>query len=77
MKTQRKAYRQFRPVFGIASIPNTDFGSITRNIFFICSHSVVSVWKHNAQHLAELSQYLGLHKSQILASIWDSINHKY
>ena len=60
MEKQHTAYRQFSSVFGIASIPNTDFGNITPNKLNICSPCLESVWKHNAQHIAELGQYLGL-----------------
>ena len=77
MEIQHTVYRQLRSVFGIASIPNTDFGSLTPNKFNICSHCHESVWKHYAQHIVELGQCLGLHKSQILLSIWDSINPKH
>ena len=65
MGTQHTAYRQTRSVFGIASIPNINFGSITSNKFNICSHWLESVWKHNAQHIADLGQH------------WDCINAKY
>ena len=58
--TTHTAYRQIRSIFGIASIPNTDFGSITPNKFSNCSNWVESVWKHNTQHVAKLGQYLGL-----------------
>ena len=57
MEIQHIAHRQIRSVFGIASIPNTDFGSITPNEFIICSQWVESVWKHN--DIAKLRQYLG------------------
>ena len=69
METQRTAYRQIRSVFGIASILNTDFGSITPNKFSNCSHWVEIVWKDNTKHFAKLGQYLGFHRSQILVSI--------
>ena len=59
--TKHTAYRQFRSVFGIASIPNTDFRSLTPNKFNICSNWLESVCKHNAQHIAEIGQCLGLH----------------
>ena len=42
MEIQHTAYRQTRSEFGIASIPNFDFGSIKTNIFIICCHSVES-----------------------------------
>ena len=61
METQHTAYCQFRPVFGIASIPNTDFGSLKPNKLSFCNPWLESVWKDNAQHIAELGQYLGLH----------------
>ena len=77
MEKQRTAYRQIRSIFEIASTPKTNFGSITLNKFNICIHWLESVWKHNAQHIAELGQYLRLHKFQILVSIWNSINPKY
>ena len=60
MKTQHSAYRQFRSVFGIASIPNTDFASMTPNKFNIQSHWVEVVWKHNTQHIANLSSVFGI-----------------
>ena len=62
MEIHHTAYGQIRSVFGVASIPNTEFGSLTPNKFIICSHWLESVWKHNAQHTAELGQYLGLHQ---------------
>ena len=62
METQHSAYSQFRSVFGIASIPNTDFGSLTPNKINICSPWLESVWKHNGQPIAELGQYLGLYQ---------------
>ena len=71
MEIQHTAYRQIRSAFGIASIPNTDFGSITPNEFSNSSQCVESVWKHNTQHIAKLGQYLVFHRSQILVSIWD------
>ena len=37
----------------------------------------MSVYKHNAQHIAKLGQYLGFHRSQILVNIWNSINPNY
>ena len=74
---QQTAYGEKRPVFGIASVPYTDFGNTTSNKFNIWSHWVESVWKCNTQHIAKLDQFFGLHKSQILVSIWDSINPKY
>ena len=36
----------------------------------------LSVQKDNAQHKAELGQYLGFNQSQILVSVWDFINLK-
>ena len=48
---EHTAYRQIRSVFGIASIPNTGFGSITPNKCSNCSHWVESVWKQNTQHI--------------------------
>ena len=66
MEIQHSGYRQIRSVFGIASIPNTDFESITPNKFIICSHWVEVVWNHNKQHIPNLGQYLGLRQSQIL-----------
>ena len=62
METQHTAFRQFKSVFGIASIPNNDFGSLTPNKINTCSPWLESVWKHNAQLIAELVQYLGLHQ---------------
>ena len=62
MEIQHSAYRQFRSVFGIASIPNSDFGSIKPNKLNICSPWHESVWKQNAQHVADLRQYLGMHQ---------------
>ena len=44
---EHTAYRQIRSVFGIASIPNTGFGSITPNTCSNCCHWVESVWKQN------------------------------
>ena len=64
MEIQHSAYRQFRSVFGIASIPNTDFGSITPNNFNICSYWVEVVWKPNTQQIANLD--LRMRQSQIL-----------
>ena len=66
MEIQHITFRQIRPVFGIASIPNTNLGSIMPNNINICSHWVDSVWKHNTQHIANLGQYFGLRQSQIL-----------
>ena len=60
------AYRPSRSVFGIASIPNTDFRSLRTIIFSICNHWFESVWKHSTQHIAHLGQYLGLRQSHIL-----------
>ena len=68
---QHKTNRQIRSVFGIASIPNADFGSITPNKCSNCSHWVESVRKHNTEHVAKVGQYLGFHRFQILVSIWD------
>ena len=62
METQHTIYRQFMSVFGFASIPKTDFGSLTQNKFNIYSHWLESVWKHNPQHIAELGHYLGWHQ---------------
>ena len=62
MEIQHSAYRQFRSVFGIASISKTDFGSLTPNKLNLCSPWLESVWKYNAQHIAKLGQYLGLHQ---------------
>ena len=45
MEIQHTAHRHFRSVFWIASIPNTDFGSLTPNKFNICSHCHQIVWK--------------------------------
>ena len=58
MEAQHTAYRQIRSVFRIVSTPITDFGSITPNKLYICSPWLESIWKHNAQHIAELGQYL-------------------
>ena len=69
MEIQRTTYGQIRSVFETASIPNTDFGSITPNKFSNCSHWAESVWKDNTQHMAKLWQCLGFHRSQILVSI--------
>ena len=66
METQHTAYRQLRSVFGIASTPNTDFGSITPNNFNICIHWVEIAWKHKTQHIENLGQYLGLRQYQVL-----------
>ena len=71
--TQHTAYRQFRSVFGIASIPNTDFRILSPNKFNIYIHWLENAWKDNAQHIAELDRYLGLHQSQIQVSIWNSM----
>ena len=43
MERKHTVYRQIRSVFGIVSIPNTDFGSIASKKFNICSHWVESV----------------------------------
>ena len=66
MEIQNTAYRQFKSVFVIASIPSTDFGSLTpkTNKFNVSSDWLEIVWKHNAQHIADLRQYLGFHQSQ-------------
>ena len=69
MEIQRTTYRQIRSVFGTASIPNTDFGSITPNKFSNFSHWTENVWQENTQHMTNLWQYLGFHRSQILVSI--------
>ena len=58
MKTQHTVYRQFRSVYGIASVPNTDFESLMPSKLEICSPWIESAWKHNAQYLG-LHQYLG------------------
>ena len=68
---EHTAYRQIRSVFGIASIPKTDFGTIAPNKCSNCSHWVESVLKQYTQHIAKLGQYLGFHRFQILVSIWD------
>ena len=54
MEIEHTAYRQIMLVFGIVFTPNTDFESLTQIKFNICSHWLDSVWKHNAQHIAEL-----------------------
>ena len=66
MEIQHSAYRQFRSVFGIASIPNTDFGGITPNKFNIRSPWVEIAWKYNTQFIANFGHYMGLRQSQIL-----------
>ena len=66
MEIQNTANRQIRSGFEIASIPSTGFGSKTTKKVSICSHCFESAWKHNTQHIAKLSQYLGLRQSQIL-----------
>ena len=66
METQHTACRQFRSVFRIASFLNTNFGSLMPEKCNICSHWLESIWKHNAQYIAELRQYLRLHQCQIL-----------
>ena len=74
---EHTAYRQIRSVFGIASIPNTDFGSITPNKCSNCSHWVECMEiKHTAyRQIRSLSgipsipntgQYLGLMESRKL-----------
>ena len=62
MEIQHTAYRQFKSVFEIDSLPNFDFGSITPNKFNICSHWLQNVWKQNTQHITEVGQYLGFHQ---------------
>ena len=56
METQYTVNHQIGSVFGIESIPNTDFGSITPNKLNNCSHWLESVCMHSAQHIAELCQ---------------------
>ena len=77
------AYRQIRSVCGIASILNTEFGSITPNKCSNCSHWVESVWKHNTTAYRQLrsifgipsipntGQYLGLMKSPKNEIMWN------
>ena len=61
MEAQRTAYRRFRSVFGVASTPNTGFGNTTP-----IKHNTEKIvfLKHNAENIAELGQYLGLHQNQ-------------
>ena len=67
---EHTAYRQIRSLFGIASTPNTDFGSITpKNAVIVVIG--LRVYGNTIQHIAKFGQYLGFHRSQILVSIWD------
>ena len=84
---EHTAYRQTRSVFGIASIPNTDFGSIMPNNFSKCSHWVESMEiQHTAYRqfrsvfgipssIPNIGQYLGLMKSEKLEKF--GINMEY
>ena len=60
MEAQHKAYRQLSSVFGIASVPNTDFGSSTPNKFKICSHWLESVWKSNLTAYRRIRSVFGI-----------------